>query len=487
MNRPSRRDDPVAANALALPTISRRTFGLTALAASAIGCTHSPASTSADPAEDARVRAALTDWVEVRKQTIGVSLCVSDTSGIRTWSHGVLGLSDPRPVTADTVFPIASITKVFTGLLLSEAVLRGEMKLSDPARLHLPASRKLPTYKGQEITILNLVHQTTGLPQEIPDYLDAPGRIGADPLAPLYDFLATAQLPDTFGKEWAYSNLNYDILGDAIAHAGGLSYADLLAKRITRPLGLHKTTMTMAPGTLGYRASPHQDVTTPTFESNKPWAPMLQSTVADLGVFLSAAMGVRRTNLAPAFDAMLRTTRSAPFLGGDQSLGWVIDTVSPEPRIFFAGRNPGFTSSIMYNPKTQRGVAALCNTYLMVEPLAREILEPGYLAAAEAALKAPPGGLPADPVLDRIAGRYALQQKLVDARMEVGEIISFERTPAGLTVILPRYPRVAVKQTGPDTWVINGFPVTFEFAAGPGVAMTMTAIIAGETARTTRQ
>jgi len=68
---------------------------------------------------------------------------------------------------------------------------------------------------------------------------------------------------------------------------------------------------------------------------------------------------------------MLRTTHPAPFLEGDQAIGWAIDRNHGDPRVFFGGRAPGFTSSMMFDPKARRGAVVLSNSALMVESLGR--------------------------------------------------------------------------------------------------------------------
>src|SRR5687767_3827249 len=63
--------------------------------------------------------------------------------------------ADTRP-DGDTLFVIGSCTKTFTVLLLADMVQRGQMKLDDPVANYLPASVKVPTKGGKQITLLNL-------------------------------------------------------------------------------------------------------------------------------------------------------------------------------------------------------------------------------------------------------------------------------------------------------------------------------------------
>jgi len=164
--------------------INRRRFaqGLMVMALSPMAAV---AREMSDP-EDDRIQALLADWVDGRHQSRGVSAAAIEQDRIRFHSHGVMGLQDKREISQDSVFGIASLTKVFTGLLLTDAVLRKEVALADPLRLYLPTNTKVPNYHGREITLLDLAMHTTGLPQEIPNYTEAAANIGSDPNAPLF-------------------------------------------------------------------------------------------------------------------------------------------------------------------------------------------------------------------------------------------------------------------------------------------------------------
>ena len=259
-------------------------------------------------------------------------------------SHGVMGLQDKREISQDTVFGIASLTKVFTGLLLTDAVLRKEVALADPVRLYLPSSTKVPNYRGREITLLDLAMHTTGLPQEIPNYAEAAANIGADPNAPLFRFLESFELTRPVGEAWSYSNLNYALIGIALSHRAGMSYESLIVKRIAKPLQLKDTRVTVTPDMAARRASPHLDYDTPAPEWNKPWslgAGGLQSTGQDLAHFLNHAVNGVSSPLQEAFAAMLQTTYPAPFLEGDQAIGWAIDRSHGDARVFFGGQGAG--------------------------------------------------------------------------------------------------------------------------------------------------
>ena len=184
--------------------IKRREFsqGLMALVLSPMAAI---ARSTPDP-EDTRIQALLAEWVDHRHQCRGVSAAAIEGDRIRFLSHGVMGLKDRREVSQHTVFGIASLTKVFTGLLLTDAVLRKEVALADPVRLYLPTSAKVPDHHWtRDTTLLDLAMHTTGLPQEIPNYSEAAANIGADPNLPLFKFLELFELTRPVGEAWSYS------------------------------------------------------------------------------------------------------------------------------------------------------------------------------------------------------------------------------------------------------------------------------------------
>src|SRR5579884_3075975 len=113
------------------------------------------------PEADA-IRALLKQRVGVNAKGVGIIAVTVDERGtcLATWgSSGVPGLT----LDSDTVFEIASITKVLTSLVLADMVRRGEVSFDDPVAKYLPASLTLQQ-RGRPITLLDLASYTSGLP-----------------------------------------------------------------------------------------------------------------------------------------------------------------------------------------------------------------------------------------------------------------------------------------------------------------------------------
>ena len=147
----------------------------------------------------------------------------------------------------DSLIRIASLSKLLTSEVMVKMAERGQIRLDDPLSKYAPAGARVPSYAGQPIRLINLSTHTSGLPREQP---------GGKPHRPVFvwptrsdrwQWLAGAKLKAAPGTDASYSNLGYDLLGDALARAAGMPYPALLQQLITRPLGMKDTTFTPSP------------------------------------------------------------------------------------------------------------------------------------------------------------------------------------------------------------------------------------------------
>ncbi|HMD50505.1 MAG TPA: serine hydrolase domain-containing protein [Bryobacteraceae bacterium] len=290
---------------------------------------------------DDEIRAILQQRVEHEQQSTGVVVGVIDSSGERV-------IGDPGILDGDSIFEIGSLTKIFTAMLLSDMALRGEVKLGDPAAKYVPA--KLPA----SISLQDLATHTSGLPR-------MPSNFAADGYTRqmLLDFLSRYEPPPN--AEWKYSNLDYGVLGLAIAP----DYETKLRSRITEPLEMNSTRVTLPPEDHARIAAGHDDHLTPVPASNfGALAPAagLHSTANDLLKLLSAVLGYRRTSLAPAMTAMLNVRRATSTPGLTNALGWQISMPDGLEIVWKDGETPGYSSFLGFNAKAGVGVVVLSNT-----------------------------------------------------------------------------------------------------------------------------
>jgi D-alanyl-D-alanine-carboxypeptidase/D-alanyl-D-alanine-endopeptidase len=145
-----------------------------------------------------------------------------------------------------SVLRLGSISKAFAGELLASLAADGHLRLGDPAAKFLPGA-SLPEAGGRPITLIDLATHAAGLPRDLPGE-PKPGTNPFDRFGWEADkaFLASAKVAFPPGTGAAYSNLGFDVLGAALAGAGGASYADLLKSRVTGPLGMDDTVLRLS-------------------------------------------------------------------------------------------------------------------------------------------------------------------------------------------------------------------------------------------------
>ena len=344
-------------------------------------------------------------------QGVGIVVGVIDPSGRRIVSYGARDLTGKEPVGGDTVFEIGSVTKVFTSLLLADAVARGEVALSDPVAKYLPAEVKVPERGGRKITLQDLATHTSALPRMPSNF--AP-KNPANPYADytteqMYAFLSSYELTRDIGAQYEYSNLGAGLLGHILARRADMDYETLVRKRILEPLGMKSTSIALS-GLLKARlAVGHNELREATANWDLPTfagAGALRSTVNDMLLFLGAMMGFRRTTLSPAMTAMLKDRKPA---GADMqvALGWHFFTTPDRPEIVWHnGGTGGYRSFVGFDPKTRVGVVVLSNMTMPggVDDIGRHLLDPAApLRKMRKAVKVDPK------IYDAYVGNYELR------------------------------------------------------------------------------
>ncbi len=139
--------------------------------------------------------------------------------------------ADGEPPDETSLFEIGSITKAFTGVLLADMHLSGEVSLEDPLSRHLPGPR--PAWRHREPTLLELATHRSGLPNtpgpmSRREMAYALGFGSQDPWATLtyadYQHLLSQESPRrTPGGKFRYSSMAVGLLGDALAARAGKS------------------------------------------------------------------------------------------------------------------------------------------------------------------------------------------------------------------------------------------------------------------------
>jgi CubicO group peptidase (beta-lactamase class C family) len=297
---------------------------------------------------------------------VGFVVCILKDKEMQILPYGETARGSGVAPNGDTVYEIGSISKVFTGILLADAVLRGRMKLGDTLQQRLPPYAKAPVAGGVPISLEHLATHTSGLPR-LPDNLSP-----ADPANPyaeydstrMYAFLAGHKLRRPPGQ-FEYSNFGMGVLGHVVALDAGMTYEQLMIERIAAPLGMGDTRMVLderlrrrlaAPYDWELQAAKNWDI--PTLAG----AGALRSTCKDLLRFMQANLAHGEQPLNRALR-LAQEPRHAIGNGRAIGLGWLIgrDGVTR----WHNGMTGGYHAWVAVVPGRDVGVALLANTASM--------------------------------------------------------------------------------------------------------------------------
>jgi len=171
------------------------------------------------------------------KDTPGYALgIIRDGEFVYARGYGQANLDDGIPITPETAFHLASVSKQFTAAAVALLVLDGKLSLSDPVAKYIPEAAKY----GDGLRVEHLVYMTSGLHE----YTDLP-RVSGDPWMSYYYFtrdeairtsLAQPKLEFAPGTKWAYRNINYMLLTKIVEVVAHEPFAQFMRESIFAPL-----------------------------------------------------------------------------------------------------------------------------------------------------------------------------------------------------------------------------------------------------------
>ncbi len=295
---------------------------------------------------------------------------------------------------ASTEFQIGSITKTFTATLLAEMVQSGKVHLDDPISNYLPAGTRAPAYNGNQITLLNLAEQNSGLPRMPTNF--APSN-PSDPYADygtaqLYGFLDGYALTRAPGATFEYSNVGVGLLGTLLSNVAHTDYASLVRSGVLKPLGMNETSAVLTPQiraklmpgfTEGLTPSPAWTLT------GLAGAGAINASMHDMLLYLKANMDAPsgRLGSAMAFAQKPRgDTTFAPFM--KIGLNWFTNINSHIT--WHNGETGGYHSFLGFDRVGGMGIVVLANVASdHVDELAMHLLAPAAYPT-EPVLPTPP-------------------------------------------------------------------------------------------------
>ncbi len=385
------------------------------------------ASGTAQLADHPRVREAthlLAKWLDAQRayeRIPGLSAAVlSDQEVVWKGGSGYADLATHRPATAETIYSICSISKLFTSIAVMQLRDEGKLRLDDPVSKHLSwfdIKRRHP--ESGPITIEGLLTHSSGLPREAA----YPYWSGPDWVFPTHEQVVSALSSEetlypteTF---FQYSNLGLTLAGEIVAAESGMPYADYVTGHILKPLGLTSTTPEipvserggrMAIGYGPWEREGDRKVLPPFQAKGIAPAAGYASTVEDLARFAAwqfRLLSYQSTEvLAPnTLREMQRIHFVDPSGSPTWGLGFSAWKVGKDNFVGHGGSCPGYQTQLTLEPEDRIAVTVMTNGIdAPAGGLARQayaIMAPAIKAARDST---PPK--PADPSLAAYTGTY---------------------------------------------------------------------------------
>jgi CubicO group peptidase (beta-lactamase class C family) len=322
-----------------------------------------------------------------RHPAVGLAVGVVRNGGLEFFrGHGLADIASKTPITEDTVFRIASITKTFTAIAVMQLLEEGLVDLDAPANDYLRAYRLIPAKPSfRPATVRNLLTHTAGIPQ-----MPRPARAlttvftgsalteggesfdFGEPMPTLTEYYdGGLRLVAEPGTRFTYTDHGFATLGQIVEDVSGKPLDRYFREHIFEPLGmgdtdLYRSELVKSRLATGYtlRSNGSRAVT------NRDWvtagASSIYSTPRDMARYLAALLGgganehgsiLTPATLASMFEPQYQTDPRVPGIG----LAFFRADLGGHLAVEHQGILPGFNSQIWLAPDDGIGVMAFTN------------------------------------------------------------------------------------------------------------------------------
>lgn len=293
---------------------------------------------------------------------------------------GYSEISDRRPVTPDTLFLVASVSKTVTATALMQLYERGRFRLDDDINDYLPFEVEIPAAPDEAITFRHLLTHTSSL-KDNPIAFNTFTEYGADPDLSLAELLEDYLTPEgdlysrfqNFigeepGTEHRYANINFVLIGYLVEVISGQPFDEYCRSNIFRPLSMHHSGWKLADIEVSSLATPYEsswfgyDAIEQYGQANYPDG-MLRTSVVELSRFVLAYLdngifNFNRVLQSSTIDEMLK--QQTP-VKRNQGFGWFSRTIDDRTVWGHDGTDDGASAQIWLYPQEETAVIIMAN------------------------------------------------------------------------------------------------------------------------------
>lgn len=320
----------------------------------------------------------------------GVALGVMQDGVVRIRGLGVTNVEDPLPITAHTVFPIASISKTFAATAMMRLVEQGTVDLAAPVRRYLPDFRVRDENVSRDVTVMQLLTHMGGWEGQV----SGPDR-GTETLKAFTESITDLMQVAPPGAAWSYNNAGFSIAGRVVEAVTGTPINRAMRELVFQPLGLEHAGTTAAEFITQRFASPHvtrNGVAT----LSRPFAPSTSVTAGGVGLCMTDLLAYARFHMGDGTSASgervlqresltrMRTPQAHKHSTDDDiGIAWHLRTVGAIRTASHGGTLAGHILLLEIVPERNFAIAILTNAnvgWRVIQDVEREALR-SYLGA----------------------------------------------------------------------------------------------------------
>ena len=285
---------------------------------------------------------------------------------------GVMKVGDSsQPITPETLFHMASITKPFVATALMQLVEQGKVDLDAPVTKYVPYFRlKDPRYK--DITVRQMATHTSGMPDVRNYYWNKP-EYDDGSLERYVRSLEDKTLLWQPGTKFRYSNMAFEVLGHLVAKVSGMSFEGYVDANILKPVGMKSSTLLYKKADPAKLATGHtmaKGVVVPVkhYPYNRAHTPSsnLHSNVQDMARWIivntnRGELDGKRILKSATYDILWKPGVAVPERNWHVGISWFLADVDGDLIVMHSGGDDGFETHLAFSPARKAGVVMMFN------------------------------------------------------------------------------------------------------------------------------
>ncbi len=281
-------------------------------------------------------------------------------------AFGYENIETKKPATIKSLYGMASVSKTFVATAIMQLVEQGRIELDAPVIKYLPYF-KLDDPYYDKTTIKQMLNHTSGMP-DVQDFQYDTPEYDDGALERYVKSLASEKMLSKPGRNFAYSNMAFECLGDVIAKVSGMPHEEYLQKHILLPAGMKRSTFYKPKPDTEYWAAPHMGFGLPKVRAVYPYnrrhspSGTLHSNVLDMCNWAIINLNYGQYKNERILDSTSYSLLWKPSkIETDIGLCWFLYNYNGKKTVEHSGADLGYRANFLMLPENSQAVIVLSN------------------------------------------------------------------------------------------------------------------------------